>query len=154
MLGIYVVVNQVTLRPKKLVICSLLRMTRVVLFEESEWAKPFKFGVVVSIGQNAKMKKMKESQKVDREISSVMYDWSNVTIHTLHTFLFIQAKCIHMRNFIQIRFLLIFILVFVCETWSVKFIFFRACSWKTARSDKIKNNQASLCLFSFVYLVL
>ena len=52
---------------KKKFICLLLTVTCLVLFEESEWVKPCKFAVVVSIGQKTKTKKTKERHKVEEE---------------------------------------------------------------------------------------
>ena len=57
---------------KRLFICPLLRVTRLVLFDEFEWVKPCKFAVVVSLGQN---KKLKERQKADRVTKFCRIRW-------------------------------------------------------------------------------
>ena len=65
LLGIYAVVNQVTLRPKE--IFSLLKVTWLVHFAKCEWVKPCKFAVVVSIGQKTKTKNTNGRQRANRE---------------------------------------------------------------------------------------
>ena len=47
--------------------CSLIKLTWLVLFDGSECVKPCKFAAMVSIGQKTKTKKTKERQKTDRK---------------------------------------------------------------------------------------
>ena len=47
--------------------CSLIKLTWLVLFDGSERVKPCKFAAVVSIGQKTKTKKTKKRQKAGRQ---------------------------------------------------------------------------------------
>ena len=66
---IYAVVNQVTLHPKEKIYIFVtegdftlggIKVTCLVLLEGFQWVKPWKFAVVISIGQKTKTKKRKK----------------------------------------------------------------------------------------------